>query len=370
MNIAITIIAYNRVDSLQRVLTSVERAYYDQPVTLIISIDKSKTTAVEEYADKYNWPHGEKKVIKHAENLGLRRHVLECGDRVSEYDAMVVLEDDITVVESFFIYAKQCVDRYKEDDTIGGISLYNFPVSYHNQYPFHPLQTDSDVFLMTCAQSWGQVWMPRQWSAFRKWYESHNEEFTIQPHLPHSICSWPKSSWLKFHTRYCIEEHKYFVYPYVALSTNNADAGTHVAKRDTLFQSFMLLGRKEHFNLNPSIKYDGFFECENLYEILGYSAEDLSLDFNGENGNREGKRYWLTRRKENYKIIKSFGLEYKPHEMNILNNVAGNDFYLYDTSVTEKNATERNWLEYICYAHQIRSVKSFVKRIIFALIAR
>lgn len=363
MNIAITIIAYNRVDSLQRVLSSVERAYYDQPVTLIISIDKSKTTAVEEYADKYNWPHGEKKVIKHAENLGLRRHVLECGDRVSEYDAMVVLEDDITVAESFFIYVTQCVQKFKDDDTIAGISLYNFPINYHNQYPFHPLQTDSDVYLMTCAQSWGQVWMPSQWAAFRKWYESHNEEFSIQPHLPYSICSWPKSSWLKYHTRYCIEQHKYFVYPYMALCTNNSDAGTHVSKKNTQFQAFQLYGLKEQFNINPSILYDGFFECENLYDVLELNTNNLCIDILGIKNNAEKKRYWLTRKYCNYKIIRSFSLDLKPYELNFFFNKEGSDIFLYDTRIQENNKLYKNRFSDFFYFYQLYNFKDLIKKI-------
>ena len=88
MNIAICIIAYNRIDSLKRVLTSLEQSYYDESVTLIISIDKSNTTQVEDFAKQYHWKQGEKRVITHPENLGLRKHVLKCGDLLQEYDAL------------------------------------------------------------------------------------------------------------------------------------------------------------------------------------------------------------------------------------------------------------------------------------------
>ena len=117
-------------------------------------------------------------------------------------------------------------------------------MNYQNQKPFYPLQTDSDVYLMQCAQSWGQVWMKKQWFEFKEWYIVHNEEFHELPHLPNAICNWPKSSWLKYHTRYCIEKNKYFVYPYVSLSTNNADIGTHYNQKTTLFQSLLLFGQK------------------------------------------------------------------------------------------------------------------------------
>ena len=57
MNIAIVCVAYNRTDSLKRLLTSLEQAYYATPATLIISIDKSNTDVVEQFADNYHWLH-------------------------------------------------------------------------------------------------------------------------------------------------------------------------------------------------------------------------------------------------------------------------------------------------------------------------
>ena len=50
--IAIIAVTYNRIDSLTRLLKSLENAEYgDERPTLIISIDKSKTDAVEKFAD-------------------------------------------------------------------------------------------------------------------------------------------------------------------------------------------------------------------------------------------------------------------------------------------------------------------------------
>ena len=335
MNIAICIIAYNRIDSLKRVLTSLEQSYYDESVTLIISIDKSNTTQVEDFAKQYHWKQGEKRVITHPENLGLRKHVLKCGDLLQEYDALIVLEDDVSVAPSFFHYAKQCVKKYADDDNIAGISLYNFPLNYQNQLPFYPLHSDSDVYLMQCAQSWGQVWMKKQWFAFKEWYYNNSEEFGELAHLPKAICIWPKSSWLKYHTRYCIENNKYFVYPYISLSTNNADAGTHYSKKTTLYQSQLFYGKKNTYNLNPTIYYDGFFENEILNKTLGIPKEDLCIDFYCEKSNRLKKRYWLTRLQLPYKILKSFSLSLKPFEWNVINDINGYELYLYDTNSIE-----------------------------------
>lgn len=372
MNIGICIIAYNRINSLKRVLKSIESAFYGKDsIPLIISIDKSNTNLVEEYAKKYKWKFGEKKVITYSKNLGLRKHVLKCGELLKEFDALIVLEDDISIVPSFYYYAKQCVEKYQYDDKIAGISLYNFPLNYQNLLPFHPLQTDSDIYLMQCAQSWGQIWMKKQWFAFKDWYDNNSEEFDELGHLPKTICNWPKSSWLKYHIRYCIEKNKYFVYPYISLSTNNADEGTHYSKRTTLFQSQLLYGIKKTYNLNPTICYDGYFENEIIYQIIGLNKDNLCLDFYGEKNNRMCKRYWLTRKQLPYKILKSYSLSLKPYEWNIINNIKGNELYLYDTNNIEKNTIKPSVRLFNIYMYNIDiSLTQFFKRLAKTAIKR
>lgn len=336
MNIAICIIAYNRLHSLVRLLKSLEQAYYDSSIPLIISIDKSQNSEIEKYAKNYKWSFGEKKIITHPKNLGLRNHVIKCGDLIEDFDALIVLEDDIFVMPSFYYYSKACVERFYNDDNIAGISLYNKPFNYHNNLPFYPLYCSSDTYLMQNAQSWGQVWMKRQWKTFRLWYEKNKSDFSSQPHLPDSICNWPNSSWLKYHTRYCIEKNKYFVYPYKSLSTCFDDIGTHTSKSSRHKQSYLLYGEQKHFNLITSIKYDAFFENEIIYSILNIPKEELCVDFYGEKKNRLNKRYWLTCESKPFKTIQSYGLQLKPYELNVINKIAGSELFLYDTHITLK----------------------------------
>lgn len=361
-NIAICVIAYNRIDSLKRVLQSLEQAYYDDKVTLFISIDKSQTNSVEIFAEQYSWKFGIKKVITHSSNLGLRKHVLKCGDLLENYDALIVLEDDISVVPSFYYYAKQCVVKFANNDDIAGISLYNFPINYINKLPFYPLQSDSDVYLMKCAQSWGQVWMKKQWKDFITWYKVNSEEFMELPHLPKNICKWPKSSWLKYHTKYCIENNKYFVYPYISLSTNNSDTGTHVGKSSTLFQSYMLWGEKKIFKLTPSVRYDGFFENENIIGFLNLKESELCVDFYGDKKNGQGRKFLLSREKLNFHIITSYALTYRPYELNVLCNNYGHDVFLYDTTKPCRNEANKNSkIDYYYYIYKFASLKSLLK---------
>ena len=351
-NVGIVVIAYNRIDSLARVLKSLAMAdYEDFSPVLFISIDKSDSTEVVEFAKKYEWPYGEKRTIEHPQNLGLRKHVLSCGNLLDEFDGLIVLEDDTTVAPSFYSYAVRAVDYYKDDGAVAGISLYSFLRNYQTGQPFLPLHDiSSDVYMMNCAQSWGQVWMKKQWKDFISWYAEHDEEFPVMGHLPEAICRWPKSSWLKYHTRYCIEEDKYFVYPYVALSTNNSDAGTHCGKKNSAFQVPLPTGRNHDFRfsaIEKSVCYDGFFNCKNIARYLNMTDDDVCIDFYGTKKN-VGKRYLLSPRRLDYKIEREWSLSLRPYEQNIIMDNVGSGLFLYDTIKAEKNRSlSGGFVEYL-----------------------
>lgn len=360
LKIAICCVAYNRIDSLTNLLDSLTKAYYPHEVTLVISIDYSGKNDVELFARNYQWKHGMKQIIAHEKNLGLRNHILSCGDLLKDYDAVIVLEDDVVVAPSFFYFTEQCVEKYKDDDAIAGISLFNFPLNHYSQMPFYPLRTDSDVYLMKIAQSWGQVWMKKSWKAFREWYDNNNGEFDVMPHLPEVICRWPKSSWLKYHVRYCIENDKYFVYPYCSMTTDNVVPGVHCRTVTTYEQAHLLYGLKQEFVLKPMMRYDGFFENEAIPEWLGIAARDICVDFYGRKKNRQNKRYWLTCELLPYKIVKQFALQMKPFEWNIIKNIEGNDLFLYDTSIAESRKVEDRTIEFARYIFPLTNARQVV----------
>ncbi len=352
MKIAIIAVTYNRTDSLKRLLSSLEKAAYPEQVTLIISIDKSKTDEVERFADNYHWPHGNLSVVKHEKNLGLRTHMLSLGEHFKDYDALIVLEDDITVAPSFYYYTKACVEKYFGNCDIAGISLYSFPMNNYNYLPFSPAKSKYDVYFMNCAMSWGEVWMKPQWETFKKWYESHSDEFCLS-HLPQSINRWPKSSWLKYHIRYCIEEDKYFVYPYYSLSTNNTDPGVNFDKGDTMFQANMLISLQTEFILpnceQAEVRYDGFYQPKYLGKYLGINDKELCVDLFSEKPACLYRHYLLSNRPLPYRVMKSFALQLRPIEMNIIQRREGNELWLYDTTISSlpPKAPDR----YLAYAY-------------------
>ena len=333
MDIAIIAIAYNREQSLQRLLTSLNAARYpEKDVTLIISIDKSDTDIVERAADAFVWKHGTKRVKKHEQNLGLLRHIMSQGEELDRYDAVIILEDDIVVSPAFYDFVEQCVAKYHDNDDIAGISLYNFPLNYMTELPFEPEKDGHDVFMMNTAQSWGEVWMRRQWRDFHSWYEQ-NTEFCPDDAVPPTLFSWTRS-WLKYHTRYCIEKNRYFIYPYYSFSTNCGEAGTHSARAQAHYQTVLQMAIEGPLRLPDTpaqaVCYDAFFENKALYDALGLTEETCCLDISGLRTPLEGQRFVLSTRSLPYKIVRSFGRMLRPVEMNVIENVPGNAIFLYD----------------------------------------
>ena len=167
---AIVTIAYNRPDSLGRLLSSLGNAKYPEgsEVTLVISIDKSDTDEVVRLAKEYEWPFGEKVVIARKERMGLKNHVLACGDLTDTYGSIIVLEDDLYVSPSFYEYAVKALDFTEGDERIGGVSLYNHLFNVHARRSFMAIDDGYDNWYFQFASSWGQAYTKSQWDGFKE----------------------------------------------------------------------------------------------------------------------------------------------------------------------------------------------------------
>lgn len=346
MKTGIIVVGYNRLDGLKRLLHSLESAFYDgDKPTLILSIDNSGSKIVENFVHEYKWPHGDKVVRTFLENQGLKKHILSCGDYFQVFDELIVLEDDMFVAPSFYIYAKQAGEFYCDDMNIAGISLYQHLYCIDASRPFIPMNMGADVYFMKYAQSWGEIWLKKQWVEFKSWYDDNHDIFNSHPDLPENVCNWSKSSWLKYHIRYCVEKNKYFVYPYVSQATCFSDVGVHSKRQTSKLQVPIQYGICDQFKLvrldpmdDHCVIYDQYFENEQLSRKL---CIDCDVDLYGRRKSTN-KRYLLTLKKMNYKIEKSWGLTLRPMEANIIYDIQGDNIYLYDTTQYDSNHKKDN----------------------------
>ena len=333
---AIVIIAYNRADSLKRLLSSIARADYSDTsdITLIISIDKGNNEDVIRAAEDFSWLHGKKTVIKREKNMGLKAHVLACSQLAVEYGSLIVLEDDLYVSRDYYDYTKEALEFVKDDGRIAGVSLYDHLFNVHVREPFEAVNDGYDNWYFQFASSWGQAYTAAQWQGFSDWMKE-NDNTPFPDTVPENVRTWDDRSWLKYCIRYAVETDKYFLYPRVSHSTNfSEDGGTHKSGQAADFQVPLSHRRKGGYVFSSpddtiSI-YDAFFENIYLKKLLG-TDKDVVIDLYGSKQVPD-HGLLLSSRALPYKILSGYGRSLRPIDANIINELPGSVFRLYDLS--------------------------------------
>ncbi|SVB80207.1 uncharacterized protein METZ01_LOCUS233061, partial [marine metagenome] len=178
MDLAIVVAGYSRLDSVIRITSSILASSYSKDnITLYYSLDYSKhQDSILKYLDTVTWRYGDVEVIVHPSRLGLREHILKCGDLSQNHDAIILLEDDLYVSKDFYNYATQSLNFYKDETRVAGIALYAAQFIEIHEMSFMPLKYKWDSYFMQIPCSWGQVWTKEQWNRFRDWYNQNNTD--------------------------------------------------------------------------------------------------------------------------------------------------------------------------------------------------
>ncbi len=341
----IVAIGYNRIGPLRRLLSSLERAVYPEDVTLIISLDYSGDDEIVHMANSFNWPYGKKIVRTFDENQGLKKHVLSCADYSHDYGAAIILEDDIVVSPYFYSYAQKAWEYYEKDKNVVSIALYSQKWNGFANRRFEPINRGYDVYASQKNASWGQCIIGERWKEFREWLSNHDGELAKDNRVPQSILTW-KKSWCKYFNYYIDTHNKFVITPYISLTTNFNDVGTHMIGNNS-FQQSLLMGEKEwNFGeVNSLPKYDDFGDSMELADLLKKKyRKSVCVDFYGIRSNREEYDLCLSSAILPYEIYDSYGLEMKPYELNIIYDVTGDGIYIYD--MKRKLAKAKNWKQH------------------------
>ncbi|MCR5788738.1 MAG: glycosyltransferase [Lachnospiraceae bacterium] len=372
----IVVIAYNRDKALQRLLTSLASADYagHTDIPLIISIDQSENGDVLKTVQAFVWPYGEKRIITHEKRLGLKQHVLECGDHSKAYGSVILLEDDLFVSRDFYHYTVSALRFTENDGKVGGISLYNHLLNVHVREPFFAVEDGFDNYYMQFASSWGQAYTKKQWEGFTAWLQDRKDMALTSPDIPENVRKWSDSSWLKYNIAYLIEKDMYFLYPRSSLTTNFMSAGEHsgAESHDLQVPVGIFAGKDYRFGSLQGSKsrYDAFFENMGLKTVLSerfsVPEEETCIDLYGyrtETGEGESSgrfSYLLSSRALPRKILHSYARALRPIDANILYDRAGNDFFLY--SLKEKGEAPRVDMDgRVLYNYRALNVKKMIR---------
>lgn len=336
MRPAIVIAAYDRPHCLKRLLGALKKAVFQtKGIPLVISIDKSNNAEVKALAEGFDWGHGEKRVVMQEEHLGLKAHILKCGDLTQEYESIVLLEDDLAVSPVFYDYAVQALEFYQLEEKVAGISLYSYKMAESCYSPFQAIDDGSDVYFMQVPSSWGQAWTAAQWKAFRQWFGAHEQVEELE-RLPSYVKEWSTSSWKKHFTRYLIWQEKYFIFPRFSFSTNFGDEGTNATTKGLYQVPLELYSRKYSFVEFKDSKafYDSSFELQP--QALNRHTDalkdyDYTIDLFGTKETRGIDQEYVLTVKKGKEPEKTFGMTMFPAVLNIIYDVPGEDIVFIKT---------------------------------------
>ena len=225
MTFSIKVLAYNRPDSLVRLLTSLKRADYDgRRVALHVFIDgpregkdedadRRRVYATVTKAAGFHWPHGAFEVTARKTNVGLALQWFEAWTPQNGSEAAFIFEDDTEVSPFYFKwsskaaetyktagsmshdalvkavrhhiatqgasipddpYARTALERYAEEHA-GQLSLYGVCLQKQHLLPAHyprrlKVRNGHRPFVYALIGSWGPLLFPAPWQAFREWW--------------------------------------------------------------------------------------------------------------------------------------------------------------------------------------------------------
>ena len=331
----IVIIGYRRPDAVIRLVDRVLRVR-ERESKLILCIDGPQTIECGArlrniYEDVQNV-----EIRLKDENLGLRSHVIDCCDYAATLGDFVVLEEDCDISQFALDYARKALDFYYDEPMIAGISLYSYQVIEFINKRFTPLRDGTDAYFMQVPSSSGQCWRAAWWHKFRSWMLSIDvDEQVRNADIPVQVKTWNNESWKKIFWAYLAENTLYFVHPYDSFSTNVSDGGgSNIEASTTLHQSPLRWGDLSGLSFatfrDSRIKYDAFFESLDLTNPEYYSLSSgvrVCVNLHGlKNEKHFTADYYLSMSTSNAAM--SFGLSYKPIEVNIIYNHKGNKIWL------------------------------------------
>ena len=363
-DIAIVVVAFNRPLALKRLLHSVSQAIYStENIPLYICIDASKDAShkeVVQLAEAFSWKLGVKTIIKQPTPLGLKDHVLICGDLVKEHEAVIVLEDDLYVSPYFYAYAQKAANFYTNEDKVAGISLFTYEYDESAFYPFEPLTDESDVHFIQVPSSWGQLWTQKQWFNFKSWLESERDNTLIN--LPAYAQIWGAHSWKKYAMSYLIDTGRYFVFPNTSYTANFEEKGTNSSQTGYFISKLELTAAPKTYQVFQASKsvYDAYFEmtslCLNQWnpEVSTY---DYTIDLKGQKPQEHLQTPYILTSKKGKNPIHTFAATLRPLEQNIALSLEGTDLGLYRKEDVNEGISSKKFQHYLPTAF-IREVQA------------
>lgn len=342
---SIIITAYNREESLKRLLESLSLLKNIDDTDLILSLEYGYSLANLTYFESFDWRFGNKIVKTHEHKLGLKDHFIWVGDQTNEYDYIVFLEDDLYISPKIFDFVNASYNKYLCDDSIAAISLYSPVLNEFVGCKFELINDSYDSFFLQHPY-WGTVWIREKWIYFREWLSKYELKEEL---LPTQVALWKNSSFKKIYIQYLIETDKFVAYPRFSFVTNMGDVGLHNTQILNQYQTNLQIQNRNMSlaDINESLNvYDAFFELlpsvvKKLNPAL--TKYDFDVDLYG-NKTWYNKEFVLTTHKCLSSVL-SYSGNFRPIINGVYFNIIGNGIHLCESkNIISKSSHKKNRL--------------------------
>ncbi len=160
----VLVLGFNRPDTTRRVLESLRAA---RPALVFLAVDgprpgsrddASRVAEVQSLTGLIDWPCVTKTLFRKA-NLGCKLAVSEAISWFfAEVESGIILEDDCVAHPSFFPFAAELLDRYRDDERVLMISGDNFQ--------FGSRRSDDSYYFSRHTHIWGWATWRRAWRLY------------------------------------------------------------------------------------------------------------------------------------------------------------------------------------------------------------
>ncbi|KAK8947496.1 hypothetical protein KSP40_PGU007341 [Platanthera guangdongensis] len=255
MRISVSIITQNRVISLERLLASLQNAFYvGDEVPLSFNMDSQTDEATLKVVGSFQWPHGPKHIRRRIIQGGLIRAVSESWYPASDDEFGLLLEDDIEVSPYYYLWIKYALLAYHYDPAVSlpelsSISLYTPRIvevvkerPKWNATDFFNKIHPNTPYLHQLPCSWGALFFPAQWREFYAYMGSrYTEDAKQNPvQIPKSRTNGWQASWKKYMIDMMYLRGYVSLYPnfpnQASFSTNHMEPGAHISAKDNVLK--------------------------------------------------------------------------------------------------------------------------------------
>lgn len=161
----VALFVYNRPDHTRQTLAALRANTLAKETPLYVFADAPRDEATraahEEVLECVRDVQGFASVtlIRRECNLGLAHSIIDgAGVLCARHGRVIVLEDDLVTSPHFLRYMNDALDRYADDEAVGCVSAYMYPVEVPAGMP--------DTLLLPFPMSWGWATWARAWQQF------------------------------------------------------------------------------------------------------------------------------------------------------------------------------------------------------------